>query len=371
MKPKTLLIVVILLAALSAAAWFFNRPSLPASASDPRLNQPLLPPAAAENAARLSLTVKGANVTLARPSASSGWVVTSNHDLPADFAKLASLVQNLTGTRVERFVTASPDRLSRLGFPDTAITVADSTGQSILALTLGKDADGGGRYLSFNKENKAYLARIETAFDADPRNWTDTALLRFSAADIAKVTFDFPSPLTLSRANASAPFAADTVPAGRRLKTDTVPSLLSTLSSMRFTETTAIDDPQATGARAAARTVTLTTFDGKTLVFALGRRPEHAVDSAYATRAAPAPFFIRDTSPAPAVLLGNLTEKIPPGPVFAFIKHSDTSAPINALMQKRAFQVGDFALTSLPADSTAFFEPIPPPPVANTPSKTP
>lgn len=374
MKPKTLLIAVILLAALSAAAWFFNRPVPPPSARDPRLNQPLLTPAAAENAASLSLTSKGATVTLARPSAAAGWVVVSNHDLPADFAKLASLVQNLSDTRVERFVTSSPDRLARLGFPDTMITVAGASGQSLLSLTLGKDADGGGRYLRFNEEKKAYLARIETVFDADSRNWTDTALLRFSAADIAKVAFDFPSPLTVSRANANTPFATDAPPPGRRLKTDTVTSLLSTLANLRFTETTATDDPKATGARAAARTVTLTTFDGKTLVFALGRRPEHAVARTDAAHAAPVEFFIHDPTPAPATLLGSLTEKVPPGPVFAFITHSDDAAPINTLMKKRAFQIGDYVLTSLPADSGALFEPIPPPPaapVASTPPAAP
>jgi hypothetical protein len=52
-------------------------------------------------------------------------------------------------------------------------------------------------------------------------------------------------------------------------------------------------------------------------------------------------------------------ETIPAGPVFAFITHSDASAPVNALMQKRAFEVGDFALTALPQSAADLFEPIP------------
>ena len=54
-------------------------------------------------------------------------------------------------------------------------------------------------------------------------------------------------------------------------------------------------------------------------------------------------------------------ETIPAGPVFAFIAHSDASAPVNTLMQKRAFEVSDFALTALPQKAADLFEPIPAP----------
>jgi len=370
MKPKTLLIVIAALAALCVTAWFFNRPVPPPSARDPRINQPLLTSSDATNLASLQLTDQGNTVLLTRPSASSGWQVASNHDLPADFPKLATLVQTLTATRIERLVTSTPDRLARLGFSDTTLTASDASGQPLLVLTLGKDADGGGRYLRFANESKAYLARLETAFDTDSTNWTDSTLLRFSPADIAKVTFAFPSPLFVSRASATAPFTTDATPAGQRLKTDTVNSLLSTLSTLRFLQTSEPTDPQATGARASARTVTLTTFDGKTITVALGRRPEHIVASRYAAHAAPIEFFLRDTAPVPAALLGPITEKIPPGPAFAFVTHSDAAAPLNALMQKRAFQVSEFTLTALPSTAASLFEPVPAAP-SSPPANTP
>jgi hypothetical protein len=53
-------------------------------------------------------------------------------------------------------------------------------------------------------------------------------------------------------------------------------------------------------------------------------------------------------------------ETIPAGPVFAFISASDPSALINALMQKRAFQIGEYAFTSLPQNPSEIFEPQPP-----------
>lgn len=368
MKLKTLLIVVALLAALSGAAWFFNRSTPPPSLADARIGQPILSTAAAEKAARLKITANGKTVLLVR-DADSGWRVSSYHDLPADFAKLATLVKSLNSATVERLVTTSSDRIKRLEFADTTITVLDSAEKPLLALTLGKSADTGGRYLRFGDENKAYLARLDTWLDVEPKNWADATLAKFTPADIAKVSITFadtPS-ITVSRANATTPFAAETTPDGQRLKSDTIPSLLSTLSNLRFTETSATDDPQAVGARASARTVTLTTFDNKTLTFALGRQPERTVIKEDALNPAPTALVSGDPKPSPSDLLGTVTEKLPAGPVFAFITHSDASAPVNALMQKRAFQIAEFALNSLPANAAALFEPVPAPVTPKSP----
>jgi hypothetical protein len=54
--------------------------------------------------------------------------------------------------------------------------------------------------------------------------------------------------------------------------------------------------------------------------------------------------------------------------VFAHITHSEGSQPINALMQKRAFQIAEYSLTSLPQKPEELFEPIPPPPPAPAPA---
>ena len=368
MKLNTLLIVVALLAALSGAAWFFNRSTPPPSLVDARIGQSILSAAAAEKATRVRITEKGKTVLLVR-DADSGWRVASYHDLPADFSKLATLVKSLNSADVERLVTMSPDRIKRLEFADTTITVLDSAEKPLLALTLGKSADTGGRYLRFGDENQAYLARLDTWLDVEPKNWADATLAKFTPTDIAKVSLTFADApaVTLSRANATTAFTADSTPAGQRLKADTISSLLSTLSSLRFTETSATDDPQAVAARAAARTVTLTTFEGKTLVFALGRQPERTVIKPDALKPAPAALVSGEPKPAPTELVGPITEKLPAGPVFAFITHSDASAPLNVLMQKRAFQIAEFALNSLPANAAALFEPIPAPSVPKSP----
>lgn len=363
MKPKTLLIVVALLAVLSAAAWFFNRPATPPSLADTRIGRPLLSAADAEKAARVRVSEKGKTVELSRDG-DAGWRVDSYHGLPADFSKLATLVKALASTDVERLVTSAPDRIRRLEFADTSVAVLDANGKTLLALVLGKDAEsGGGRYLRFGEENKAYLARFTAWLDAEPKNWADAALVKFAPADIAKVSIAFASgdPVVVSRPSAGAPFASEKTPDGKRLKSDTVTGLLSTLSGLRFTETSALDDPKAVGARAAARAVTLTTFDGKTLAFALGRQPERTVAKDQAVKADPKSLLDPAAKPEPAALVGPVTEKLPPGPAFAFITHSDASNPVNNLMTRRAFQVGEHVLTALPTAADALFEPVPAP----------
>ena len=59
-------------------------------------------------------------------------------------------------------------------------------------------------------------------------------------------------------------------------------------------------------------------------------------------------------------------ETIPAGPVFAFVTHSDGAAPINALMQKRAYQIAEFSFTGLPQKADELFEAAAPPAPAPT-----
>jgi len=61
-------------------------------------------------------------------------------------------------------------------------------------------------------------------------------------------------------------------------------------------------------------------------------------------------------------------ETIPAGPVFAFVAHSDSSAAINGLMSKRAFQIAEYTFTGLPQKSDELFEAAPPPSPAAAPA---
>lgn len=380
MKLKTLIVTVVILAALSAVVYFVNRPEAPASA-DPRVGQPIVDRGTVEKAAHVKIADQGKTVVLAK-QADGAWHVASYYDLPADFQKLSRFVDDLTSAKIDRLVTSNPDKIARLEFKDTQIALLDSADKPVWSLTLGKTFESGGRFVRFGDEPKAYLSGISLWLDTDAKNWADSTLVSLKNDDVAKVEVAFPDEpaVTVSRAKKEDAFAAANPPAGQKLKTDKITSLLGSLTSLRFSDTSDPTDEKAVTAKAHGRTIKLTTFDGKTLTITLGRKPEEKIIK---------PPALTDGKSGPATALGSptqqkkpdetgpakiaepLTETVPAGPVYAFISSSDTSSPINALMQKRAFQVYESTFTTLPQKTAELFEPAPPPPAADSKTNPP
>jgi hypothetical protein len=334
-------------------------------------------------ATRVTITETGKTVELLRGDDQT-WRVASYYDLPADFPKLTRLVAQLTEAKIDRFVTADPERTKRLGFDGTQIVFrsADTAAAPLLALELGRTAENGGRFTRRAGEPRSYLAKLSLWLDTDPKNWADSALIPIKPADIAQVEFTFPDapPLTLARKDKDTPFAPEPAREGWKLKPAALDSQLDTLTALRFKDTAAPDTPDAADARKHARTVTLTTFDHRTLALTIGRRPATpkpatpettdtattttttgpaaATANTAATSPATAPA---DTGPAPADTAtapptDPKTEENPAGPVYIQITDTKTDSPIAALMQKRAVEIYDYPFTGLPASPDALLE---------------
>jgi hypothetical protein len=403
MKLKTLLLTIAVLAVASAIVYFVNRPAQLTS-TDPRIGTPLVDRAALEKAAALRFADQGKTVQFAK-QADGSWHVVSYFDFPADFAKLSQFVGELQNAKIERLVSSNPARLARYEFKDTSFALLDGAGKDLAAVTLGKNAEGGGRLVRFGNEPKAYLARLSAYFDTEPRNWADAQLVNLKNDDIAQVEIGFAdAPAVIARrAKKEAPFAAEKAPEGQRLKADKITSLLTSLTSLRFTDTNATDDANAVAAKQHLRTFKLTTFDGKTFTIALGRKPEQKIikppePAKEPQKAGPAALLAKaDEKPkiesapgsanpepetpnskpdaaasGPAKALEPVTETIPAGPVFALVTSADGKAPIDALMQQRAFQIYEYTFTGLPQKADELFEALPAPtptPVAPAPAK--
>lgn len=375
MKLKSLVLAVGALAALSAVAFFVTRPE-PPPVADPRVGQSLLDRGVAEKAAKLRLSDQGKTVLLTR-QADGSWIVNSYYDFPADFAKLSRAIDSLTEAKLERLVTSSPDRIARLEFKDAKIDLLDAADKELWTVTLGRTPDtGGGRYIRYGAEQKAFLAKLDAAIDSDAKNWANAELLTLKADDIAKIEVPFAEggPVTLTRAKKEDPWTADKTPAGTKVKADRVSSLLGSLSSIRFSDTNEPADANAVAAKAHQRIYKLETFDKKVFQIALGRKPEEkklkppAADG----KAGPAALGTAadllkkdaakgaDGKPAePEKPVGPEFETIPAGPVFVNISNSDATAPVNAMMGKRAFQIPEYTFTGLPQKSDELFEPVP------------
>ena len=381
MKLKTLVVTVLVLAALALGVYIARRPEAPKSA-DARLGQPLVDPAVIEKTQKLRISDAGKTVELVKSEGT--WRVSSYHDLPADFSKLSGFVGNLTDAKLQRLVTTSKDRIARLEFKDTKIELFEASDKPAVSLVLGKNAEvGGGRYVRFGDEPKAYLTNLSAWLDTEAKNWANAELINVKPEDIAKMEIPFAEggPITISRAKKDDPWVSDKTPAGQKVKTDKVASVLTSVGNVRFSDTTAPDDPNVAPAKANLRTFKLTTFDNKTLTVAMGRKPEE--------KKLKPPAATTDGKSGPAALgsvadLAKKSEKkegepatgeekkddkplapeyetIPAGPVYVFISHSDASAPVNAAMQKRAYQISDYTFTGLPQKPEELFEPAPVP----------
>ncbi len=380
MRLKTILVTVAVLAVLSIGAFLARRPAATAAA-DARVNRPLVAADTIEKAAKLRISDAGKTVELARQPDGT-WRVPSYYDMPADFNKLSGFVANLTDAKIQRLVTTNPERISRLEFKDTKIELLDRAEQVLFTATLGKNAEvGGGRYVRLGNEPKAYHTNLSAFLDADPKNWASAELLNLKADDIAQIEIPFADggPVTVSRAKKEDPWTAENAPADKKLKADKVSSLLGSLTGLRFSDTTPLDDSNLAAAKNNSRIVKLTTFDKKTVTVALGRKPEE--------KKLKLPAASADGKSGPGSLgnLADLAKKgesknpatkgeekkddkplapefdtVPAGPVFAQVTNSDNSAPINALMQKRGFQISDYTFTSLPQTRDELFEPAAP-----------
>ncbi|HEY4245689.1 MAG TPA: DUF4340 domain-containing protein [Lacunisphaera sp.] len=374
MKLKNLLIVVVLLAAVSVIVFVVQRPTAPTKA-DPRVGQSLFEGAAIDQATKFSLTDQAKTVSLVRES-DGNWQVASYYDLPADFGKLSSFVNSLTEAKIQRLVTSNPERMERLEFKDTKIELSGPAGKALWSVTFGKNAETSGRYVRFDNEQKAYLANFSGWLDTDSKNWANRQILDVKPEEIASVEIPFADggSLKVSRAKKDDVWISDKTPAGEKLSTAKISSLLGTTGNLQFTDTTDPTDANAVAAKTHERVFKLTTFDGKTYTVAMGRKPEDkklkpvpekGLLPVPAPKAPTPPNAAKSTAVGPKSLeIKPATpefETIPAGPVFVFISSSDSAAPINARMKKRAFEISDYVFTALPQKAADIFEAAPAP----------
>lgn len=376
MKLRTLFVYVVLLAALSGIVWFLNRPAPPPSA-DPRLGQSLVAASVVEKAAKLRLSDQGKSVTVVRQPDGT-WRVPSYFDLPADFSKITGLMGNLTDAKLERLVTSNAERIARLEFKDSKIDLLDSADKEVWSVTLGKNPDaGGGRFVRFGAEPKAFLASLNAWLDTEPKNWANTELLNLKADDIAKIEVPFAEGglITFARAKKDDAWTADKTPLGQRVKADRVSTLIGSIGNVRFSDTNDLTEANFAAAKANERLFKVETFDHKVIKIGLGRKPEEkklkppapsndgktgAPSEALAKEGPASLGKLEDLGKPDQKPLAPEYETIPAGPVFVTISHGDgEKAPINALMAKRAFQISEYTFTGLPQKSDELFETAP------------
>ncbi len=359
MKIRNLAITVALLAVLSVVAYLSNRPQAAPSA-DPRVGKALLDPDTVSKAAGIVVADQGKKVELAR-SADGSWKVTSYYDLPADFDKVSpagSGPQRGEGRPIRDGQSGAPRAPRIQGLANRAQRFR---GKEIWRLTLGKSSDSGnGRFIRFGDEPKAFFSGMHVWLDTDAKGWANAQLVSVKQDEVAKleIPFDAGPSVVVSRSKKDAPWAAADIPSGKKLLPEKVSSVLSTLASLRFSDTTDPKDPSVAEAAKHMKTFKLTTFGGTTLTVALGRKPEEKrLKPPVPDAKEPLASLAKGADGKPeAKPITPEYETIPAGPVFVEISSSEPKAPVNELMKRRAFQVEEYSFTALPQKADELFE---------------
>lgn len=367
MKLKPLVLTVALLAVAAALVFWRRQAGAVAPAADARVGQPLVALATLQSFRGLQVVSGGQSVELTADAAGQRWTVPGYHGFPADFDKLVTLVESLRAAKFTRFVTAQPERLERLGFAGDRIELRDAAGQPLLTLQLGKNNESGGRFVRLNDEPKAYLSDLNVWLDPVAKNWARSQLLDVKPDAVAAVEFHFAdaAPFAVKRSADTATWTAEGLPEGQELRATTIDSLVAQLTTLRFSETTEPTAPEAVAAREHAQTVVLTLKDGTAYTIATGRRPAPPAPA----KAEPAPAATEPAA-ASAPAGGESPDEAAPaaapkaGPVFAFISVNRADDPLNALMQQRAFEINEWAVSSLPANREALLQDKVAPPAA-------
>jgi len=347
MKVKPLFIIVAVLAAASGITWFLTRPPAPPPA-DPRVGKPLLDTAIIQKTARVEVAEAGKSVAVSKGSDGT-WEVPDYFNLPAGFSKLSSFLGDFSGLNIERLVSTNPDRISRLGFADSTVTLKDASGSVLWKITLGAAAEDGGHFVRFGDEDKAYFARLNTYFDTQAFNWVDQQVIKLTAADIARVELNFPedngATFVATRPNKDASFAPQNPLEGRPLRLDAVPNLVNSFSALRFSWSSEANDPDAAAAREAnLRRLKLTTFSGVTYTVEMAPKIQPPAEDK------PAAEGDQAAADSP-------TNSVPVGPVYLWVSSSDPSAPVNELMKRRTFHMNEYLFASVPKTVEAMYEP--------------
>lgn len=358
MKLRPLLVSLAVLAPLAAIAWWLGKPAAPASSADPRLGQSIANAEHLAAASRLEIKASGASLAFTR-NAAERWIIDGTPALPADVSRLAGLSKNLVTSKIERLVSARPEKIATFELDQSSVVFTDPAGKSILDLQLGKTAEGGGRIFRYGEEPRAYLARLDLTVDTSASSWRDTALFSgLKAEDVSSFSISFPpepGAVTFSREKSDQPWTSANTPDGHTIKASSLASQAGNLTTLRYTDVKPNFDPDVVAARVFPREVTFTTFGGRTVTLGFYRLPEPPAPAASKPEEG-------DATPPPSPA---------PRPVYAAI--ISDSAPDTVLAEvgkTHTFEIAEWLYNALPASRADLFEPgaTPSVPAATSPA---
>jgi hypothetical protein len=331
MKLRTLIIVAVALAVVTMAGYKIRNASLTTPEDDPLIGTKVIDPEILAKVTRVEISKDSSEVTVERDD-NGQWVVRSLFNLPADFAKLNTLIRDLVDAEIKRKITGREDRLERLDLTQGTIKLLSGPEDSLFEITLGNSISGGKAFV-YGREKTAYLSSESPYVDASSKSWAVKTLYEFQADDVAGIQFSLnPDSWGVRRDDKEKDFVS-TVPADVRTpKQSAITSLINRFTNLRFDDVAERETEEATQtwkeAQENARSMKFTLFSGETITLKMSQWEP------------PAP----EGEDAPAS-----TE---PSVTYLHISSSQADHPINSLTDRLAFKASSYTFSGIPVEIT-------------------
>lgn len=330
MKLRTLVIVAASLAVATSVGYYIRNASLVTPEDDPLIGTKVFDQDILKDVNRVEIA-KGGEQVVVELEGSGNWVVRTLYDLPADFAKLNTLIRDLVESDISRKITAREDRLERLDLTQGTLKLMSGPGNSLFEITYGKSINNGKAFV-FGHEKTAYLSSESPYIDASSSNWATKTLYEFQADEVAGIQFSLEDGDWGVRRDDKDKDFVSTLPVDVRVpKQSEITSLIGRFTNLRFTEVAerAVEEETQTwkDAQKNTRSLKFTLFSGETITVEMSQ---------------PLPPEPAEGEEAPA--------STPPSVTYLNLSSSQADHEINGMMSRLAFQASSYSFTGIPVE---------------------
>ena len=369
MNIKNLYISAGVLAILAIATSLFKK-SDSAPLLDDRVGTAIVDSAALRDTAKIVVEMEDGSLSLVNQGESNLWLLEERFNLPVSYDRISQLAQNVSDAKLQRLVSENPERIATLGFETgERIRFVDKLGNDIVAFQLGKETENGRQFMRYESEEKAFLVDTTFFINSSLDSWLEKKLVDFEADDVTAIEASLQNgdQITVTRENADSDWETDdALPEGKILNQSSIGQIATRLSGLTFTATAETDDENVTAAKDNSHQFTLKLGNGDSYEYSIGRQPEVKVEKEV------------EKEGENGETTTEIEEEVvtPEGPVYYFITSSDNDHPINAYMNRAAFEASSYQFTSLPEAMDALLADAPEPeepitPLVTTPEEEP
>lgn len=341
MNIKNLYISAGVLAVIAIATSLFKK-SDSAPLLDDRVGTAIVDPAALRDTAKIVVKMEDETLTFANQGVSNLWVLEERFDLPTSYDRISELAQNVSDAKLQRLVSENPDRIAKLGFETgESIRVLDKIGNDIVAFQLGNETENGRQFMRYEGEEKAFLVDTTFFINSSLDSWLEKKLVDFESDDVTTIEalLQNGDQINVTRGNADSEWETDdALPEGKILNQSSIGQIASRLSDLTFTATAEIDDANVVTAKENSHQFTVKLNSGDSYEYSIGRQPEVKIEKEVQKEG------------ENGETTTEMEEEVvtPEGPVYYFITSSDGEDPVNAYMDRAAFEASSYQFTSLP-----------------------